>query len=502
MFIIAIQLVTTIDMKSGKIHRLILTLLLSAGWFVTSAANLGNSAISEDNSEVRPPALELRMDTIGNLVEKEDYVRAGLLYDVEKGVVVWERNMHKECPIASLTKMMVALLAYEDVQNGKVCWEDTVNVKRSYRSGRRGVYHTTEQYTLEGLVQLALIPSNNLACSDIGIFLEGSVKDFVARMNSKAKSLGMNNTFYSNPSGLPASYSRYDNHSTPRDLLILSLQLINTPDLLKLTSIGYVEVNNGKRDMVHRNNNRLVIDYEDYVDGLKTGYTRRARSCLAATANKDNYRLISIVLGVGGPYLRNEIVASMLNDYYEQIGCGMMVKNEQPPLLQRSVLTEEALANEDKMGYRLIWTKEKKIHRVRAGETLSGIGARYGIPYSRIKSWNGLRSNSIYQGQRLSIYVSTQKRVAVRLDAEGNAEDLPVDESTETEPQKTKTAQSSKPAPAVKNYELYVVQPGDTLWNIANRYDGISADDLRRLNNIRSPKALKPGTRLKIQKQS
>ena len=83
-----------------------------------------------------------------------------------------------------------------------------------------------------------------MACSDIGIFLAGSVSEYVKRMNAKAKSLGMNNTFYSNPSGLPASYSKYDNHSSPHDLLILALEVINDPDLLKLTSIGYVEVNN------------------------------------------------------------------------------------------------------------------------------------------------------------------------------------------------------------------------------------------------------------------
>ena len=510
MFIIAFQLVTiSMKFKAGmKISVLMVLAFLSAN--IMAVPVIGNAPISNASTE----DLDLKersfsIDTTYDLVEKENYVRAGLLYDTEKKVVVWSKNMHNAYPIASLTKMMVALLAAEDVLNCKATWSDTVKVVRRYRSGRKGgTYTRTETYTLESIVQLALIPSNNMACSDIGIHLEGSVSAFVKRMNAKAKSLGMNHTFYSNPSGLPASYSRNDNRSSPHDLLIIALELINNPDLLKLTSIGYVEINNGINDQVHRNNNRLVIDFENQVDGLKTGYTRRARSCLAATANKDGYRIISIVLGVGGPYLRNEIVSSMLNNYYETIGCGQMVKCDQPPLLQKSVLTPAAVGFDGDVAYRLVWSKEKKVHKVRSGETLSGIGSRYGISYSKIKRWNGLRSNRIYKGQRLYIYVSTQKRIAVRSSDEKVTEKDLIAKAEEKIQQKTLPKKPEKKAsitpqiPKVKSYDVYTVQPGDTLWNIAKRYDGITVDDLRKMNKIRSPKALMPGTRLKIKKQS
>jgi D-alanyl-D-alanine carboxypeptidase len=479
---------------------------------VSATGNAPDTETGTDTAVLDIKEREFSIDTTYDLVEKESYVRAGLLYDTEKEVVVWSKNMHSAYPIASLTKMMVALLAAEDVLNCKATWSDTVKVVRRYKSRRGGVYKRTETYTLESIVQLALIPSNNMACSDIGIHLEGSVAAFVKRMNAKAKSLGMNNTFYSNPSGLPASYSRNDNRSSPHDLLILALELVNNPDLLKLTSIGYVEINNGINDQVHRNNNRLVIDFENQVDGLKTGYTRRAQSCLAATANKDGYRIISIVLGVGGPYLRNEIVSSMLNNYYETIGCGGMVKCDQPPLLQKSVLTPAAVGYDEDIAYRLVWSKEKKVHKVRSGETLSGIGARYGISYSKIKRWNGLRSNRIYKGQRLYVYVSTQKRIAVRSSDEkvtekdliAKAEEKIQKKPVATKPEKKIT--TSSPVPKVKSYDesydVYTVQPGDTLWNIAKRFDGITVDDIRKMNKIRSPKALMPGTKLKIKKQS
>ncbi len=502
----------------GKIIKSAAVLGMFLGIFSGAIAQttLELPAESDQSTDYISPGGVFTVSPVTDMVEGEEQIRAGLLYDVEKDVVVWEKNMHFSYPIASLTKMMVALLAAEDVANCKAEWTDEVKVQRSYRASRRSkkIYHTTETYTLESLVQLALIPSNNLACGDIGSFLEGNVDKFVERMNVKAKSLGMNNTFYSNPSGLPATYSKYDNHSSPHDLLLLALELIKNEDLMKVTSVGYVEVDNGKSSAVHRNHNRLVIDYENQVDGLKTGYTKRARYCLTATANKDDYRIISIVLGVSGPYLRNELVATMMNRYYNHIGCGAMAKTNEPPLLQKSVLTTDQ-GDDGTVAYRLVWTKEKKSHIVRSGETLSEIGSRYRVPYSSIKRWNGLRSDRIYSGQRLYVYVSTQKRIAVKEndnEAEENdeggdqievAENKTTDTADKT-PVKTADVKPKSVNPleqALKSYDVYVVQPGDTLWNIAQKYTGISAEDIRRTNNIRTPKALQPGTKLKIKKQ-
>ena len=140
-----------------------------------------------------------------NLLPIEGKIRAGLLYDAEKGVIVWEKNAEHAYPMASITKMMVALLAVEDVYNGKHDWNSQVNYSIRMRKSRRSkkYYTVNVSYTLKDILTSVLVSSNNKNSEQLAAYLGGSISNFVVRMNRKAKDLGMNNTFYSNPSGLP-----------------------------------------------------------------------------------------------------------------------------------------------------------------------------------------------------------------------------------------------------------------------------------------------------------
>jgi D-alanyl-D-alanine carboxypeptidase len=479
---------------------------------------------------------------VQGLVDRPEEIRAGLLYDAVTNTVVWQKDMYYAYPIASLTKMMVALITVEAIRDSLVDWSDEVVVDRLYKKSRRSsrVYKTTESYTLESLLQLAMIPSNNLACGDIAKYLSGSVPAFVSRMNDRAYALGMKNTNYSNPSGLPGTVKEIDNSSSPHDLLLLSLELLKYDELLKITSTGYAEVTNDKRTGVYKNHNHLVIDYENEVDGLKTGFTKRAKYCLAASARKDDYRMISIVLGVSNPYLRNEIVARMLNQYYDRIGCGPMYCVTSGPVAEPELVNADPVTGDDStVVYRTVWTKKKKTHTVRGGESLSVLAGKYKVTYQQIKKWNRLRSNKIMVGQKLLVYVNVPVQVAIKntpasdnedetiqdpdlgavetvgaIAATGatdsNAAETTAGDSVKKEvPVKKTVAATKKPAvnkpvpakkapvPPARHYVYHVVQPGDTLWSIGQRYE-TTVDEIKRANRIQNARSLKPGTKLKI----
>ncbi|HNQ11798.1 MAG TPA: serine hydrolase, partial [Bacteroidia bacterium] len=257
------------------------------------------------------------------LLNNDEAIRAGLMFDMDSQTIVWQKDLNYAYPIASLTKMMVALLAIEDIRASKVHWDDQVSVNRVYYRGRgryKKKYSVEEVYSLRDLITMAMVPSHNESTHWIAKHLNGSVEVFVERMNKRAVELNMMQTHFTNPSGLPAPSSSLDNSSTPYDILLLSLELVKYPELLNITKIGYAEIHNGRSNQVYRNHNGLVRQYEDDIDGLKTGYTRNAKFCLAATSIKENKRLICIVFGVSDVYTRNALVAKLMSSYYQSMG--------------------------------------------------------------------------------------------------------------------------------------------------------------------------------------
>lgn len=425
-----------------------------------------------------------------NLLPSEDKIRAGLLYDAEEGVIVWEKNAEHAYPMASITKMMVALLAVEDVYNGKHDWNSQINYSVRMRKSRRSkkYYTVNVSYTLKDILTSVLVSSNNQNAEHLAAYLGGNVSNFVVRMNRKAKDLGMNNTFYSNPSGLPEKYSANDNKSSPHDLLILALETMKYQELIDITKQGFATVQKSNHNQKLKNTNRLTIDYEGEVDGMKTGYTRNAKYCLVASSKANDKRLISIVLGAPSVTARHDITAEMKNNYFYHLGLCQLGEYKLNDAYVRGVNTGIAKINTEEAKYfKVVKTQVQKTYVVRRGQNLSVIADKLGVGLSTLKKWNGISGSRIYAGQRLKYYSTGYTKV---YDPEGKLDGVsqtPVlaaknnSSATNSNP----VIKKATPTPTSKIY--HSVTANQTLSHIAKQY-GTTVQDIMRWNGLSNSK--------------
>lgn len=244
--------------------------------------------------------------------------KAAILMDFHTGRVLYEVNAHQALPPASVTKIMTLTLALEAVRDGRASLEELVTASPyAARMGGTQIWlEAGEQMPLEDLLYAIAVGSANDAAVAVAEHLGGSEAAFVAMMNEKARELGMQNTHFSNPSGLPpASLGRSEPHVTSAyDLAVLSRYALTLPGFRELVSTwGPVTM---RRETLQRpvlwNYNKLLNSYPG-MDGIKTGMTSEAGYCLAASAERDGVRLIAVTLGAATRADRDEDIRRLLD---------------------------------------------------------------------------------------------------------------------------------------------------------------------------------------------
>ncbi len=241
--------------------------------------------------------------------------RAGILFDLDTGRVLWQRNPYKRVEIASLTKMMTAHIT---VESSKPSGHVLITKAAVDSSGSKvGVLPLGKHIRVETMLYGLLLPSGNDAAVALAQYVSGSIKAFVARMNSEAAKLGMGCTRYSSPSG----YFNAGNYSCAADLAILAHVDMSQPRIARIvhtyTAVLPFPIKGGKLYLY--NNNPLLIYKYPGVTGLKTGFTLAAGRCLVATAERGGVRLGVVILNSDDPGTQaKQLLDRGFEDVYHQ----------------------------------------------------------------------------------------------------------------------------------------------------------------------------------------
>ncbi len=236
---------------------------------------------------------------------------SAVLMDYNTGTVLYAKNADRALPPASVTKVMTLLLIMEEIDKGNLQLNEEVSVSEYAASmGGSQVYlEPGERMQTEELLKCIIIASANDAAVTLAERVAGSESAFVARMNERARELGMNNTHFENVTGLDDDTT---NHLTSAyDIALMSRELLSHPVILRYSTIWMDTIRDGAFGLT--NTNRLIRFY-DGATGLKTGSTSKAGFCISATAERDGLHLIAVIMGSDTRDVRNE-AAKQLLDY-------------------------------------------------------------------------------------------------------------------------------------------------------------------------------------------
>ena len=234
-----------------------------------------------------------------NGTEMQLSCKSCVLMEASTGTVIYDKVKDERLSPASITKIMTLLLIFDEIEKGNINMDEEVVTSAYAKSmgGSQVFLEEGEKQSVETLIKCIVVASGNDACVTMAEHISGSEEEFVARMNQKAKELGMLNTNFEDCCGLSDS----DNHYTSAyDVALMTRELITKyPEIHNYSTIWMENIthvtNKGESEFGLANTNKLLKQYP-YANGLKTGSTSKAKYCVAATAKKDNIDLIAVVM--------------------------------------------------------------------------------------------------------------------------------------------------------------------------------------------------------------
>lgn len=283
-----------------------------------------------------------------------------ILMEASTGTILYEKDADKEKPPASVTKIMTLLLIFDALSKKQITLNDIVTVSEHAASmgGSQVFLEPGETQTVDTMIKCIAVSSANDACVAMAEHIYGSEDAFVAKMNTRAQTLGMKHTHFINCCGLDAE----GHYTSARDIALMSRELIiKHPDIFHYTTIWMENITHvtkrGESEFGLSNTNKLLRQYQG-ATGLKTGSTSKAGFCLSATAERNHISLIAVVMACQSAKERVKDCASLL-DYGFSL-CKVYTDKQPPALSPVSIHngTQEMLSCKYDKNFSYVFTSE------------------------------------------------------------------------------------------------------------------------------------------------
>lgn len=245
---------------------------------------------------------------IGNL---QVDAKSSILVDFKSGEVLFKQDEDKKGPIASMCKIMTLLISFENIDKGKMSLDEEITISDNAASmgGSQVFLNAGDCYKVSELIKSVTVSSANDAAVALAERIAGSQENFVELMNKRALELGMKNTKFSNPTGLP----KPDQYSTAKDVSIMTRELLKHENYYKYSNIWMDEITHKDGRKTEISNTNKLTRYFKGCDGGKTGFTNEAGHCLSCTASRQGMRLVSVIIGSSSSKNRFRDTSLLLN---------------------------------------------------------------------------------------------------------------------------------------------------------------------------------------------
>lgn len=246
--------------------------------------------------------------------EKKEIIKvnvpSAVVIDSESGRILFAKNENEKRKMASLTKIMTAILLVENCDMNE---EIEVPVEATWIGGSEVGLKKGDKVLARSLLYGMMLPSGNDCAYTVGIHLGGTIENFAVMMNKKAKELGLENTSFANPHGL----DNENHYTTAKEMAEITRYALKNKYINEAMKTKTATINFGSFSKLLTNTNALLRNYE-YADGGKTGFTNGANRCLVATATKNKSRYIAVVLGAEDTRTRFSTAKEILEASFEK----------------------------------------------------------------------------------------------------------------------------------------------------------------------------------------